>query len=523
MADPQSFTNLGVDVDVDFDGNRSIYSLDSSYSPRHAGLNQPAQNGIPHHRIRTAKLAAFVSGSGNFAIQYSISSLSIAMQFMASHEDVVSDDLTGDFPTPGWAKYSLKGGIFGGIVIGMLLFGYLGDLLGRRKGLIMTLSLLLLGTACSALAAWGTVNAVYSIILASRVLTGVGVGGLYPLSFTMAVESGKPDEDREKLAAWAYLYQMPGSMAPYAVAWALLALPAGPSVTSLQFRLILGLGVLPVLLTLVGTLMSRETKDFRHASHKESPITVARQHPEYFKLLIGTAGCWCLYDISYYGTAIFTPNILQDIFGNTNSLSSQCWQSLVLGAITIPGTLAAIAVIRKGGRWLNIVGFMFNAVVFAFLAILYLISDHGLTKFKFVVLCLINFALSWGPSVGVHILPPILFPTHVRATFIGLSSAGGKVGALMGSFSYPALSNAGGMQAVLWAQVGLSLAGVVLSWHFLPKDLEQIERFHAEARARKEQRDLEARLSLTPRGMGTLEVSLASDKNLASLPLLADL
>ena len=36
-------------------------------------------------------------------------------------------------------------------------------------------------------------------------------------------------------------------------------------------------------------------------------------HPEYWATLLGTGGTWFLYDISYYGTAIFMPQILKTI------------------------------------------------------------------------------------------------------------------------------------------------------------------------------------------------------------------
>jgi hypothetical protein len=40
-----------------------------------------------------------------------------------------------------------------------------------------------------------------------------------------------------------------------------------------------------------------------------------------------------LYDVSYYGTAIFTPNILQKIFGKNDEPRDVCWQSLAVSSL----------------------------------------------------------------------------------------------------------------------------------------------------------------------------------------------
>jgi len=56
-------------------------------------------------------------------------------------------------------------------VLGGILFGWLGDLIGRKQALLLTLVLLASGSLLSALA-WN-----FSSLLAFRVITGIGVGG----------------------------------------------------------------------------------------------------------------------------------------------------------------------------------------------------------------------------------------------------------------------------------------------------------------------------------------------------------
>src|SRR5262249_11676266 len=56
-------------------------------------------------------------------------------------------------------------------VLGGILFGWLGDKIGRKNALLWTLLLLAIGSLLSA-AAWD-----FSSLLAFRIITGIGVGG----------------------------------------------------------------------------------------------------------------------------------------------------------------------------------------------------------------------------------------------------------------------------------------------------------------------------------------------------------
>jgi MFS family permease len=67
-------------------------------------------------------------------------------------------------------------------VLGGFVFGTLGDTLGRRR--IFAISVLAFGVA----AALGGLATNYEIFLLTRVLAGVGMGGLFGLSFSMFTE-----------------------------------------------------------------------------------------------------------------------------------------------------------------------------------------------------------------------------------------------------------------------------------------------------------------------------------------------
>merc|ERR1719436_602627 len=118
----------------------------------------------------------------------------------------------------------------------MLTMGYLGDLLGIKRALVITNPLTVVGYLASALLAWGGADTVWGIITASRFLLGIGVGGNYPLSAAKAAEHTLELRDAVNKAASAFFWQGPGAAATYLLGLALLQLPRTKNVTSEQFR-----------------------------------------------------------------------------------------------------------------------------------------------------------------------------------------------------------------------------------------------------------------------------------------------
>merc|ERR1719382_288199 len=128
--------------------------------------------------------------------------------------------------------------------------GYLGDLIGIRRALIVTNALTMLGALGSATLSWGSPASVWGVIMASRFVLGAGVGGSYPLSAAKASQGLTMQKAVSKAGA-AFFWQGPGAMAPYLFGLLLLRLPRTmPGLTSLQFRALLGLGALPGLVVL---------------------------------------------------------------------------------------------------------------------------------------------------------------------------------------------------------------------------------------------------------------------------------
>lgn len=64
-----------------------------------------------------------------------------------------------------------------GMIIGMLLFGYISDKLGRKTGAVLTTAILVLGIALSAGASGLTDDGMFWMLIIARGIAGVGAGG----------------------------------------------------------------------------------------------------------------------------------------------------------------------------------------------------------------------------------------------------------------------------------------------------------------------------------------------------------
>jgi PHS family inorganic phosphate transporter-like MFS transporter len=120
-----------------------------------------------------------VAGIANFAAQYNYTSISFAV--------LLIEQIYGESPT--WASSAMVSSVFAGSMFGMFWLGFIGDALGRRHSMAITLGIAAFGASLSAFGAWGTDTKIYSLIAVWRFILGVGVGGIYPLSSASCYES----------------------------------------------------------------------------------------------------------------------------------------------------------------------------------------------------------------------------------------------------------------------------------------------------------------------------------------------
>ena len=94
--------------------------------------------------------------------------------------------------------------------------------------------------------------------------------------------------------------------------------------------------------------------------------------------------------------------------------------------------------------------------------------------------CLNYFFTEFGPDTTTFIMPAEIFPAKVRTTSHGISATIGKVGAAVGTFSFPLLQSAYGLPGPMWVAALSSVVGLVLTFKLLPEpkglDLEEASR-----------------------------------------------
>jgi PHS family inorganic phosphate transporter-like MFS transporter len=371
-------------------------------------------------------------------------------------------------------------------MVGMIGIGALGDALGRRLGMATTLALVVGSALGSAVLPWGDGDTLFGVLAACRFLLGVGVGGIYPMAAASAHEGaasgGASARGASAAVGYAFFWQSVGALAPSLAAMLLLLAPAGPGVSSWQFRLLLGAGALFAAVPLVATL--REPPEAAAAAGGgggggggappglinagklgggAGGAPTSRAHAV---ALAGTTSTWLLFDVACYGTNIFAPSILGDIFGD-ETLMQLCWHSAIFAFVALPACALAIAMLKPmGARNLSIAGFAFIAAAFGALAAAFNLGAGPTAKFSLYVL--LSFALAWGPNVTTYVIPAEVFPAHIRGTFHGTSAAAGKLGAVIGTFMFQPIVDVAGVSGVLWVQAALSVLGLLASVVLLP-------------------------------------------------------
>jgi MFS family permease len=430
---------------------------------------------------QAGRLAAFwkclPSAASNFAIQYNYQCMSLAAAIMSSHDDVLQTydgrEVAPDFPEPLWVADTLQSIVFIGSVVGMLTMGYLGDKIGIQPALIITNLLTVAGALASTLCSWGSSQTVWVVIYASRFILGTGVGGAYPLSAANAAEAAPSAREAVAKAGNAFFWQAPGCLAPAVIGLLLLDMPRSGAATSIQFRLLLGLGAVPACVVLYAELRKHQQESSKSVppigKREQQPSTVleAKAGPQkaYLWTLLGTAGTWFFFDVAFYGTVMFAPSILTNIFGSQQSLRDIFQRATFLGVIAVVGTAVGIMVLpRVGAKLLNTVGLLCAAALFAaFLLIHTFRRDWQMTSFA--LLCALYFAFYSSSNIATYVLPVIHFPRAVRSTYHGLSSSAAKLGAMSGSLLFPIIFSRLGVGAVVAVQCAMCLFGAA-SCHF---------------------------------------------------------
>jgi MFS transporter, PHS family, inorganic phosphate transporter len=388
-----------------------------------------------------------------------------------------------------------------GTLVGQLLFGWLADLVGRKRMYGIELIIMIIATFAQALSGPGPATSIIGVLVVWRFIMGVGIGGDYPLSAVITSEFSSK-KIRGRLMSAVFAAQGWGNFTASLVGLIVVSaykdtLIKHDTITHLvhvdyMWRILIGVGCIPGVIALYFRLTIPETPRFtmditrnvhqaaldienivpthKKLAHSTTVYEIAdapkhgfKDFVAYFsrwenaKILIGTSYSWFALDIAFYGLGLNSGIILQAIgFGKHTTgvpgvyqnLRNICVGNLILAvAGLIPGYYFTFLFIDTWGRRpIQLMGFIILTILFVIMGFGYdaLTKTTETTKAFVLLYCLANFFQNFGPNTTTFIIPGEAFPTRYRSTAHGISAASGKLGAIVAQVGFAQLRNIGG-------------------------------------------------------------------------------
>ncbi|KAJ7967003.1 Phosphate transporter [Quillaja saponaria] len=411
-----------------------------------------------------------------------------------------------------------------GTVIGQLVFGRMGDRVGRRRVYGVALMLMVLCSLACGFSICTTKGCVLGSLALFRFLLGIGIGGDYPLSATIMSEFANK-RTRGAFIAAVFSMQGIGILVSSTVAMVVCAIFDGasnkspkdptPGGADIAWRLILMLGAIPAAMTYYWRMMMPETARYtalvqqnvlQAARDMEKVLDVqmsqiAEEYPlppasppypllskqffeEHGRDLFACAANWFLVDVVFYSSNLFQSQIYKqylkpdsEVNAYRNAFNIARLQAIIAVCSTIPGYWFTVYSIDRVGRvGIQMMGFCFMALVYLAIGIPYHLYWEDHTNTGFMVLYALTFFFSnFGPNTTTFIVPAELFPARFRSTCHGISGAAGKVGAIIGSVGFLWASHnrkengypeGVGMTASLVILGGVCIVGALVTYFF---------------------------------------------------------
>ncbi|CAL9008826.1 unnamed protein product [Prunus brigantina] len=407
-----------------------------------------------------------------------------------------------------------------GTLSGQLVFGWLGDKLGRKKVYGVTLIMMVICAICSGLSFGSSAASVMTTLCFFRFWLGFGIGGDYPLSATIMSEYANK-MTRGAFIAAVFAMQGVGIIFAGLVSMVLSriflnyypapAFQANPTdyshVLSTQpqadylWRIVLMIGALPAIVTYYWRMKMPETGrytaliegnakqaasdmgkvldiEIQAEQEKLAQFKAANEYPllsmEFYRRhgrhLIGTTTTWFLLDIAFYSQNLTQKDIFP-VMGLTqkdvevNALQEMFETSRAMFVIaffgTFPGYWFTVFFIEKLGRFkIQLMGFFMMSFFMLIIGIKYdYLTTH---KYMFATLYgLTFFFANFGPNSTTFVLPAELFPTRVRSTCHALSAAAGKAGAMVSAFGVQNYTTGKGTKDIQKAMYFLAFTNIL--------------------------------------------------------------
>ncbi|MGB8589140.1 MAG: MFS transporter [Pseudolabrys sp.] len=375
-----------------------------------------------------------------------------------------------------------------GAVLGAMLGGIAADRIGRKHVFIADMAIMVVGSVLCTMAHEP------SLILVGQFLIGVGIGIDFPASGSYVSEI-MPHSLRSRMTVATIALQSVGMILAVLGTGGLLAalymcarlfLPESLRWLAEKGRLAEAAKVLSRLTRTPVSVTRLENSESAAIAPIKSLGFAALFSPRYRTRTLLESVPWLMMDVATYGVGLFTPVILGAMHfdsarsGTVAAVLGDAEGSGLVDLFLLAGFIVGIWAIPRFGRIpLQVTGFagmalgmlllMFAAMALGMLLLMFAAmagdgpQGHlGLIIAGFV---LFNFAMNAGPNATTS-LPPVLFPTAIRASASGFAAACAKVGATFGTFLVPQLQAAWGLTGVLALMAFVSIGGLLATAAF---------------------------------------------------------
>ncbi|KAH7523374.1 probable inorganic phosphate transporter 1-9 [Ziziphus jujuba] len=467
--------------------------------------------------------AIIIAGMGLFTDAYDLFCIVPIMRFIGR---VYYEDAENKYQVPPVVVSTLVGLALVGTVIGQVVFGRLGDRIGRRRVYGLALMLMVLSSIGCGFSICRSRGCVLTSLGFFRFILGVGIGGDYPLSATIMSEFANK-RTRGSFIAAVFSMQGIGILAGSTVTMVVCSIfdaaskadrkdKPTPNEADIAWRVILMIGAIPAALTYYWRMMMPETarytalveqnvlqaaKDMEKvldvsimqiAEDEPQPLLNPPSYPllskKFFRRhgrdLFACCTAWLLVDIVFYSSNLFQSQIYKRYLKDKHDVNAfkdvfyvARLQTIIAICSTVPGYWFTVYFIDRIGRVrIQVMGFFIMAIVYFSIGIPYYMYWNKHTNAGFMILYGLTFFFSnFGPNTTTFIVPAELFPARFRSTCHGISGASGKVGAIIGSVGFLWASHnkkedgypkAIGMTASLVILGGVCILGMFVTYFF---------------------------------------------------------
>jgi PHS family inorganic phosphate transporter-like MFS transporter len=125
-----------------------------------------------------------VAGIGFFTDAYDIFAINLVVSMLG----VVFWGSSNNGIIPHSSDTALKVATSGGTVLGQIGFGWLADVVGRKKMYGLELILMIFATLAQSISAGSPALSITGVLIFWRIVMGIGIGGDYPLSSVITAE-----------------------------------------------------------------------------------------------------------------------------------------------------------------------------------------------------------------------------------------------------------------------------------------------------------------------------------------------